>query len=88
MLKLKSARFATLVRREAHYFQAGAYILGVAAYQVVTLAGGFDVVEHWTVKDWAGHAIVALGPAILFLLRGQHASADEIAAAVHRGEAP
>ncbi len=66
------ARFGKFLRREAHRAQAVAYLLGYAAYQVTTAAGGFEGVRRWTWRDWAGHLLVAAGPPVLFLLRGQH----------------
>ncbi len=87
-LKERLARAAAYARHEAHHVQAVAYILGAAAYQVIAGAGGYDAVKHWKARDWAGHLIVTLGPAILFQLRGRHATPDEIVAAVRRGDAP
>ncbi len=81
-------RFAAFARREAHHFQAGAYVVGVALYQVVAGAGGFDAVRRWTGRDWAGHLLVALGPALLFELRGAHLTPEEAADAVRGKETP
>lgn len=83
-MNLKS--IAAFARREAHHIQAVAYVVGVAAYQMITGAGGWDVAGKWTARDWAGRLLIALGPAILFELRGKHLPAEDVAAAVRAKE--
>lgn len=75
--KAKARRALTFVRREIHHVQALLYVLGSGAYQVVTTAGGYEAVKLWALKEWVGHTLITLGPALLFMIRGKHASADD-----------
>ncbi|HEX9052181.1 MAG TPA: hypothetical protein VF841_16755 [Anaeromyxobacter sp.] len=85
-MKQKILALGAFARREAHHVQAVAYLVGVAAYQAVAGAGGYDAVRHWHARDWAGHLLIALGPALLFELRGKHVTVDEAAGAVRAKE--
>lgn len=75
-------RFAAYVKHEAHHAQAVLYVAGAVVYQVAVGAGGFDVVRHWTLKEWVGRILITGGPALLFLLRGKHQPVDPDASKV------